>query len=228
MIENLFGSKTRYKLLILFTTNPNQAFYVREITRKIEEQINSVRRELSNLLSMGVIISKSTNNKLYYEVNQEFDYYAELFKLFNKHKQDSDQIQAPASKKDASKKEAGKSAKASTEMPDPQFETTEDQAASDASDREKYLGNVSLVVLSGVFTLDNKAPADVMIVGNVTPSGVKKYIDNLESSIDAEISYMLFNEEDFNYRRKIRDRATMQMLSSKLVVKIDKNNLINV
>jgi hypothetical protein len=55
MVEQLFGSKTRVKLLQLFFSNPNRAFYVREITRKIDEQINSVRRELSNLLSVGII-----------------------------------------------------------------------------------------------------------------------------------------------------------------------------
>ena len=47
MVEQLFGSKTRVKLLQLFYSNPNRSFYVREITRKIDEQINSVRRELS-------------------------------------------------------------------------------------------------------------------------------------------------------------------------------------
>ena len=55
MIEQLFGSKTRVKLLYLFFGNPNRPFYVREITRKVDEQINSVRRELSNLLSIGII-----------------------------------------------------------------------------------------------------------------------------------------------------------------------------
>ena len=46
MIDTLFGSKTRVKLLYLFLNNPGRAFYVREITRRVDEQINSVRREL--------------------------------------------------------------------------------------------------------------------------------------------------------------------------------------
>jgi predicted transcriptional regulator len=82
MIEQLFGSKTRVKLLQLFYSNPNRAFYVREITRKIDEQINSVRRELSNLLNIGIITSDNTNNKLYYEVNQKFEYYQPLREIF--------------------------------------------------------------------------------------------------------------------------------------------------
>jgi predicted transcriptional regulator len=82
MIEQLFGSKTRVKLLQLFLGNPNRAFYVREITRKIAEQINSVRRELANLLSIGIISSETNNNRLYYEVDQKYEYYKPLEEIF--------------------------------------------------------------------------------------------------------------------------------------------------
>ncbi len=82
MIDALFGSKTRVKLLHLFLNNPDRAFYVREITRKIDEQINSVRRELANMLSIGIIKSENSNNRLYYEVNQEYAHYAPLRAIF--------------------------------------------------------------------------------------------------------------------------------------------------
>lgn len=84
MIEQLFGSKTRVKLLRLFFSNPNRSYYVREITRKIDEQINSVRRELANLLSIGIISSDTNNNRLYYEVDQKYEYYPELSIIFGK------------------------------------------------------------------------------------------------------------------------------------------------
>lgn len=82
MIDALFGSKTRVKLLHLFLNNPNRAFYVREITRKIDEQINSVRRELANMLSIGIIKSENSNNRLYYEVNQQYAHYEALRAIF--------------------------------------------------------------------------------------------------------------------------------------------------
>lgn len=82
MIDALFGSKTRVKLLHLFLNNPNRAFYVREITRKIDEQINSVRRELANMLSIGIIKSETSNNRLYYEINQEYQHYEPLRQIF--------------------------------------------------------------------------------------------------------------------------------------------------
>jgi hypothetical protein len=84
MIEQLFGSKTRVKLLQLFYSNPNRSYYVREITRKIDEQINSVRRELANLLSIGIISSDTNNNRLYYEVNQKYEHYGPLAAIFGK------------------------------------------------------------------------------------------------------------------------------------------------
>jgi len=82
MIDALFGSKTRVKLLHLFLNNPNRAFYVREITRKIDEQINSVRRELANMLSIGIVQSDNSNNRLYYEVNQAYTHYEPLRAIF--------------------------------------------------------------------------------------------------------------------------------------------------
>lgn len=82
MIDALFGSKTRVKLLHLFLNNPGKAFYVREITRLIDEQINSVRRELANMLEVGIITSDTADNKLYYEINQRYEYYVPFRAIF--------------------------------------------------------------------------------------------------------------------------------------------------
>lgn len=96
MIEQLFGSKTRVKLLQLFLSSPNRAFYVREITRKVDEQINSVRRELANLLNIGIINSEESENRLYYEVNQKYPHYPSLRSIFtNKKAMDKSKVEVP-------------------------------------------------------------------------------------------------------------------------------------
>lgn len=82
MIDALFGSKTRVKLLGLFMNNPDREFYVREITRNIDEQINSVRRELANLIKIGIIQSRSVDNRLYYQADQNFKFYNALHEMF--------------------------------------------------------------------------------------------------------------------------------------------------
>ena len=83
MIDALFGSKTRVQLLKLFLNNPGRAFYVREITRDIGEQINSVRRELANLVNIGIIRNDTVDNKLYYEVDVAFKHYEPLKAMFS-------------------------------------------------------------------------------------------------------------------------------------------------
>jgi Fe2+ or Zn2+ uptake regulation protein len=80
--EQLFGSKTRVKLLSLFYNNPERPFYVREITRKVDEQINSVRRELQNLLNIGIVKSVNQSNRLYYEVDPKYKFHEQLQSIF--------------------------------------------------------------------------------------------------------------------------------------------------
>lgn len=82
--EKLFGSKTRAKLLRLFFENPEKSFYVREMTRVIDEQINSVRRELLNLESIGIIKNETFDNKVYYSANNKHPFYRPMIDIFSK------------------------------------------------------------------------------------------------------------------------------------------------
>jgi predicted transcriptional regulator len=89
MVQKLFGSNTRVKLLKLFLFNPNEKYFVRELTRILDEHINSIRRELENLLSMEIIkevkpTKEGKSNKKYYKINNGFGIYNELRALFAK------------------------------------------------------------------------------------------------------------------------------------------------
>lgn len=83
-VEKLFGSKTRAKLLQLFFENPEKSFYVREMTRVIDEQINSVRRELINLENIGIIKNETFDNKIYYSANAKHPFTKPLVDIFSK------------------------------------------------------------------------------------------------------------------------------------------------
>lgn len=83
-LEKLFGSKTRTKLLALFFSDMERSYYVREITRVIGEQINSVRRELLNLDSIGIIKNETYDNKVYYSANTKHPFAHALSELFSK------------------------------------------------------------------------------------------------------------------------------------------------
>lgn len=77
-------SKVRVKMLGLFFRNPNELYYVREITRLIEEEINAVRRELDRMTETGLLKSEKRGNRLYYYLNKQYDYYPELLRLVTK------------------------------------------------------------------------------------------------------------------------------------------------
>ena len=82
-LEKLFGSKTRAKLLSLFFSNPNKSYYVREITRVIDEQINSVRRELNNLSSLGLVRTENYENKVYYSADTKHPFARPMAQIFS-------------------------------------------------------------------------------------------------------------------------------------------------
>jgi len=63
MLEHLFGSKTRIKLLQLFFSYPDRSFYVRELARLVGVQLNAVRREIVNLEKAGLIGPAEMNDE---------------------------------------------------------------------------------------------------------------------------------------------------------------------
>lgn len=201
MIEQLFGSKTRVKLLQLFYSNPNRSFYVREITRKIDEQINSVRRELANLLNVGIIVSDNTNNRLYYEVNQTYEFYDPLRIIFGGAGASSSTTAtaAPKSKKSGAPSE---------------------------EEKLKSLGHLELVIYTGQFTRDERSGIDMLIVGDVNQNALQKFVSNLEAQENKEIRYTVMPPTEFNYRRQIKDRFITTVLDSKKQVILDKNGTL--
>jgi hypothetical protein len=200
MVEQLFGSKTRVKLLELFYSNTNRSFYVREITRKIDEQINSVRRELANLLNIGIITSETNNNRLYYEVDQKYEFFEPLQAIFG--------LRDGLSKQ-------------TTAVPSKEAEVNADEQAS-----LKALGNVDIALYTGQFTRDETTGVDVFIAGNINPTQLQKFIAGLEQQENKEIRYTCMSLEDIQYRLQIKDRFAANLLKAKKQILIDKHNLL--
>jgi hypothetical protein len=48
----------------------------------VDEQINSVRRELQNLLNIGIVKSVNQSNRLYYEVDPKYKFHEQLQSIF--------------------------------------------------------------------------------------------------------------------------------------------------
>lgn len=84
MLEDLIVSKTRMKLLELFLTNPGKIHHVRELVRRVKEEINAVRRELAHLEKKSIVSKEPRGNRLYYGIRKDYPLFVELTEIFAK------------------------------------------------------------------------------------------------------------------------------------------------
>ncbi|MDO8468298.1 MAG: hypothetical protein Q7S29_00885 [Candidatus Peribacter sp.] len=84
ILKALFSSQTRVKLLSTFLLHPEEEYFIRELTRLLHEQINSIRRELENLRRIGLVRARHRNRKKYYHVDPDFPLFNELRGIFTK------------------------------------------------------------------------------------------------------------------------------------------------
>lgn len=203
-IDGLFGSKTRVKLLHLFLNNPGKAFYVREITRLIDEQINSVRRELSNLLTAGVITSDTADNKLYYEINQHYEYYVPFRGIF-----------------------AGEKVAHLTTGAQKSQSIVMSRKNDTWRTKVSIIKGVRVAVVAGILVEGSASSIDLMIVGDATSTKITALVKEIESEEGRELNYSTMTYDEFYYRLSIRDRFINQVISSKHEVLVDVDNVLS-
>ena len=84
MLQEIFLSKVRVKLLELFFAQHDNIYYVREIVRSVGEQINAVRSELARMEKIGLLSSEWRANRKYYSLKKDYVFFDELLRLVNK------------------------------------------------------------------------------------------------------------------------------------------------
>ena len=75
---NLFRSKVKKDLLLLFFTNPEQKYYVRQLTKQLNTSPGTVHREVKNLENSGLIISERVGNIVQYRANVNSPLFEEI------------------------------------------------------------------------------------------------------------------------------------------------------
>ncbi|MEX0650276.1 MAG: winged helix-turn-helix domain-containing protein [Candidatus Andersenbacteria bacterium] len=83
-LEKIFGSRTRVKIITLFTTGVKRPYFVREISRTVNERLNAVRRELEILEKIGMLKTYDERRRKYYVVDEGFALYEELASIMKK------------------------------------------------------------------------------------------------------------------------------------------------
>jgi len=193
MLEHLFGSRTRVRLISLFLSAPDEAIYVRELTRRITTQINAVRRELANLVKLGLVREVKGGGsgdekrpglkRRYYQLNTVYPLLPEIRALITK-------------------------AQVLLEH---------------RLDRElESLGQVKYAALMGSFLGIANAPVDLFIVGTINQGTLKKLLAKIEKAIGHEVNYTVFTSQEYHYRKDMMDKFLMSILDAPKNVIVDR------
>ena len=77
-ITKIFKSKVRKALFKLYFTNPDKAYYLRELERQVSIPVSMLRKELISLEKEGLFASSRKGNLLYYSLNKKYPLYSDL------------------------------------------------------------------------------------------------------------------------------------------------------
>lgn len=196
IIEQLFGSNTRWRLLWIFMNNPEKHYFVRELARETDSHIHAVRRELENLAELKIIqivdgsndVFENAENqakKKFYALNTLFPMFDELKALFAK-----DGMMGQQS----------------------------------FIDKLSNLGKVEYLLLSGVFTGDKDSDVDILIVGNIQREKVFDTCKEYEKMFDKELKYSVMTKDEYKYRMDVVDKFLYGIYDKKHVIVKDKIN----
>lgn len=192
MLEHFFGSKTRVKLLYIFFREPARSFYVRELARLIDIQLNAVRRELMNLERFGIIRQIERDVSLNPEWSERSKYYRlEVSHVLYK------ELLAFLSKAQVLEQK-----------------TFIDQLVASA-------GDVTFCLLTGFF-MQAKTPTDILLVGKLSVPGIEKTIAAFERERGAPIQYTLMEEGEYRDRQSLGDVFLTQLLEAPHSIIIDR------
>lgn len=184
LLEHLFGSPVKAKLLKLFVHNPDTPFPLDEVRRRTQVPGGSVARELRKLAALGFVRVREVAVKRpgkprgrrvkAYQTDPDFALFGELKALVTK--------ASPASRERMLEK-------------------------------LRSVGRIKCVILAGIFIGSETSRADMMIVGeHLSDRRLKDFIEGLEAEVGKELTCVALNTNDFRYRYTMFDRFVRDML----------------
>ena len=196
ILDNLFGSRVRVKLLKLFYRQHPTTFSISELVIRVQEPAFIVRRELTVLQDVGMVKRFKigiglARDRERYGLYPEFDFFGELRDLVLK--------------------------------PSP-VETDRLIKRINTLGRIK-LAVVAGIFVAQPDDLTYEAPVDLFLVGDdIEKARVSKFLKSLESEVGAEIRFGTMERDEFKYRYEMFDRFLRVLLEGphrKIINKLD-------
>lgn len=201
ILGRLFGSPARVKILRLFLFNPEGVYERKDIAGHTKVSSETVSYELSLLRGIGFVRRK----------------------MFHK--------EVPSEKKGRMKRK-----KVLGWMLDPSFRYLQalqnflihatSLKENEIAKKLLRVGNIKLVVASGIFVHDSDGRIDLLIVGNgIKIPLLESAIRNIESEIGRELRYSCFTTRDFQYRLNMYDKLVRDIFDYPHHVVVDRLGL---
>ncbi|MBI2120094.1 MAG: hypothetical protein HYT94_00540 [Parcubacteria group bacterium] len=190
ILSKLLGTEERVKIMRLFLLNPEMAFDASDIMERSKVSKGALRREVTLLSKIG----------------------------FTKPKNFTKEIHRTSGKKTKIIKKKVSGWQLAIDFPlllpvRNLLISTEPIKREDIVNRFKTAGKVKLIVLAGVFLQRDDSRVDILIVGNELK---KKSIENglraIEAEVGKELSYALFETDDFIYRINVYDKFARDIM----------------
>jgi hypothetical protein len=202
ILEKIFGSAAKVKMMRLFLFNPESAFDLKDIRERAKVSPVAARKEINILEKIDLVKRKNFTKEVFkgkgsnakivrtktsgWFLNASFPYLHPL-QNFLIHI-------SPLKHKDIVRKLNG-------------------------------VGSIKLLVVSGVFIQELESRVDLLIVGDhLKKSSIESVIGNLEAEIGKEIKYASFETPDFQYRLSMCDKLVRDILDyphEKIIEKIN-------
>ncbi|KKQ27698.1 MAG: polymerase beta domain protein region protein [Candidatus Magasanikbacteria bacterium GW2011_GWC2_37_14] len=197
MLEHLFGSKTRLKLLRFFFRHSDRPYFVRELARELGVQVNAIRRELELLVLATLIKEVAAGEKSNYEHGSNLRKYY----ILNEDSLLTPELQALLLKAQL---------------------LGEQKFINEVKDRA---GEIKLFLLTGQFTGDTRTNSDLLLVGEIKERVVDKIVTEYEKEFGFEIRYTIMSEKELLDRRRMMDKFLYALFEANNVKVIDKFNI---
>jgi len=212
MLNALFGSDTKVKILNLFLLHSENQYEIPQIARDLKSTTNLVRREVENLIDLGLVKISSYSAQTP-EENEEKDTLKKKKELKTK-------------KKGINKPEAKKYFEVNKDfILYPEIKSLFIKAQILSS--QKFILSIEnnfrpkLFLLTGFFTNYPEAQTDILIVGPIKRPAFLKLIAELEKDLDREINFTIMEEQEFRFRKEIMDIFLYNILEGKIITLID-------
>ena len=203
ILEKLFESVAKVRLLRLFSRNPEIQFSFFEVVKRSQLRPIQVRKELKKLLKLGILKTKTVPLK--YEIKKKGRSRKKPPKIIIKTKRTKVFFANPDFKL----------------LPELRDLMSKASVASRSKllRQVKSLGNVKLCILAGVLLESNggdNSRVDLVVVGDrIKRKRLDSFLSQLESELGKSLRYTLMDTDEFRYRLDMYDRFLRDILEYK-------------